>query len=390
MRTRSMTMTESTRVAVLEEAESAQTPEPGGPAAARPRSLGVDPGSSRGRTLVRQSEALASLRASLARSFVAGESWRVLALSGGGQWGAFGAGFLKGWTERGDRPEFRVVTGTSTGSLISTLAFLGSAYDDQLRDQYLSIGGDGDVFEKRFLLTALFTSSLYKTGPLRRRVEAVITPEIIRAVADEAARGRRLFVGAVDLDRGIFKPFDLTEIASRGGESARRDYVEALMASTAIPVLFPPVIIGDSTYVDGGIRRNIFAKAITAEVGRLAGGTGGPGEATIYCLVNGALNTGSRQVPRKVLDIARRTVDVLLDESTDGNLLRIYLQAQKASPPLQFRMTCIPATMCNAVGSEENQFDPQLMRCLYDEGRRFAREDPAPWRTEPPLEESVP
>ena len=52
---------------------------------------------------------------------------QVLALSGGGQWGAFGAGFLKGWTRHGDRPAaFQVVTGTSTGSLQATFAFLGA------------------------------------------------------------------------------------------------------------------------------------------------------------------------------------------------------------------------------------------------------------------------
>jgi hypothetical protein len=53
-------------------------------------------------------------------------------------------------------------------------------------------------------------------------------------------------------------------------------------------------------------------------------------------------------------------------------------------------MTLIPPAMCNAVETKENEFDPQLMRCLYDEGRRFAREDPQPWRPEPPLEASVP
>jgi predicted acylesterase/phospholipase RssA len=369
---------------------STAAPAPSGPSAERVRALGVDPNSPRGRAQTAQLEASESFRTSLRRSFVAGEPWYALALSGGGQWGAFGAGFLKGWTERGDRPQFRVVTGTSTGSLISTFAFLGSTYDDQLGKAYLDIKGDDDIFNKRFLLTALFSSSLYTTGPLRRRLEATITPEVMKAVADEGARGRQLYVGAVDLDAGTFKAFNLTEIAGRGGEQARRDYVDALMASTAIPVLFPPVTIGAATFVDGGIRRNIFAEAVAAELRALGLQRAAPRESTMYCLVNGSLNVGYRQVPRKLLDTARRTVDVLLDESTDGNLLRIYLQAHQATPSLQFRMTLIPPAMCNAVGSEENQFDPALMRCLYDEGRRFAREDPEPWRAEPPLDVSQP
>ncbi len=48
-----------------------------------------------------------------------------LAISGGGANGAYGAGILVGWTEAGDRPEFTVVTGISTGALTAPFAFLG-------------------------------------------------------------------------------------------------------------------------------------------------------------------------------------------------------------------------------------------------------------------------
>ncbi len=358
---------------------------PSGPAAEKTRSLGIDPESARGRARALQEDALTSFRASLGRSLATRGTWQYLALSGGGQWGAFGAGFMKGWTERRDRPEFRMVTGTSTGSLIATFAFLGSAYDDALGAAYLGIRGDKDVFEKRFFLSALFSDSLATTGPLRRRLEATITPAILEAVAREAGRGRRLYVGAVDVDGGTFKPFDLTQIASRGGEQARKEYVDALMASTAIPVMFPGVEIAGVTYVDGGLRRNIFLEVVASEVLRLQKEGSAPPDASIYCLINGTLNVGSVQVPRNLLDVARRSVDILLDESTDGNLLRIYLQASKMTPPPAFRITMIPPNMCSAVGSEENKFDPQLMRCLYDEGFKFAKEHPDPWRKEPPL-----
>jgi predicted acylesterase/phospholipase RssA len=88
----------------------------------------------------RQVEALAPAREALRRSLSTPGRVQVLALSGGGQWGAFGAGFLKGWTQAGDRPaEFQVVTGTSTGSLQATFAFLGRDYDDRLGRAYLDI-----------------------------------------------------------------------------------------------------------------------------------------------------------------------------------------------------------------------------------------------------------
>jgi predicted acylesterase/phospholipase RssA len=281
-----------------------------------------------------------------------------------------------------------VVTGTSTGSLIATFAFLGPAHDDEVRNAYLGIRGDHDVFDKRFLLTALFSDGLATTGPLRRRLETFITPAIVAAVARERDRGRRLYVGAVDIDQGIFQPWDLTEIASAGGEAARRRYIDTLMASAAIPVAFSPITIDGVTYVDGGVRRNIFLQLITEEVRRKRVAGEGVGEATVYALVNGTLNVGAKRVKKRLLDVARRSVDILLDESTDGNLFRIHLQAQKEG--LRFLMTRIPPDMCGAVGSPEDQFDPALMACLYADGRRFAREDQSPWREEPPLESQVP
>jgi hypothetical protein len=99
-------------------------------------------------------------------------------------------------------------------------AFLGPGYDDALRDAYLEIAGDDDVFEKRFRLLVLFRDSLYTTEPLRRRLEAAITSDVLAKVAEEAGRGRRLLVGAVDIDRGVFNAFDLTAIARDGGEEA--------------------------------------------------------------------------------------------------------------------------------------------------------------------------
>jgi predicted acylesterase/phospholipase RssA len=342
----------------------------------------------RGRARALQKRELDPVRAELKRSLSVAKP-QILALSGGGQWGAFGAGFLKGWTKRGDRPEaFQVVTGTSTGSLISTFAFLGKDYDDEVGQAYLEIRGDADVMDKRFLLTAFFKDALATTGPLRRLIERHITAEVVSKVAAEAAKGRRLYVGAVDIDLGVFKPFDLTDIASRGGASARKDFIDALMASAAIPVAFPPVAIGGRSYVDGGIRRNVFLELVADEMRRLRLERGlAPVDATAYCLVNGSLDVGALHVKRRVLDIAKRSVDVLLDESADGNLLRIYLQAQKAQ--MRFLTTRVPADMCQIEKSGEDQFDPRLMQCLHEQAQVFAQRDDA-WATEPPLQEALP
>lgn len=88
-----------------------------------------------------------------------------LAISGGGDAGAFGAGLLVGWTAHGTRPEFKVVTGVSTGALIAPFAYLGPRYDDTLRQVYTSIGPK-DVYAARSMLAALTSDGLADNRPL--------------------------------------------------------------------------------------------------------------------------------------------------------------------------------------------------------------------------------
>jgi predicted acylesterase/phospholipase RssA len=266
---------------------------------------------------------------------------------------------------------------------------LGPDCDDALGEAYLSIRGDADIFSDNKILGFIFGDALSSTAPLRKRLDRSITPQMIAKVAEEARQGRRLYVGSVGLDDGTFKPWDLTAIALQGGEAARQRYIDALMASTAIPVAFPPMVIDGVAYVDGGTRRNIFLQVVAEEAERLKRNeASAPTRTTVYSLVNGMLDVGHQNVKRKVLDIAKRSVDILLDESTGGNLFRIYLLAQKKG--FEFQMAKIPPKACPVEGSAENQFDPNLMKCLYAEGVRYARDEAEPWKNEPPFEDAKP
>ena len=75
-------------------------------------------------------------------------SYPLLAISGGGSNGAFGAGFLCGWTESGTRPDFKVVTAVSTGSLQAPLAFLGPDYDHILRAIFTTHGTE-EIYQRK-------------------------------------------------------------------------------------------------------------------------------------------------------------------------------------------------------------------------------------------------
>ncbi len=337
------------------------------------------------------------LRSKLSRAIAtaASRDFHFLALSGGGQWGAFGAGFLKGWTEAGTRPAFDLVTGTSTGSMLSTFAFLGPSYDDRLGEAFLGITGNSDIFDDYFVLTLPFHDSLASTKPLERRLEAFISPQEISRVASEGQTGRQLFVGAVRLNSGSFEALSLTDIAAiMPQDEARRRYIRALMASTAIPVKFPPVPIRDvevdvpaaekdEVYVDGGVRRNIFFREFLATLrDHREGGRAIPTKSTIYCLVNGDRRVAPATVTDWLIPIAKRAVAILLREATEGNLFRICLEAVREQA--EFRVVSVPPETCATLvaGSGEDDFDPQVIRCLYDAGRALAK-TPNPWSSDP-------
>jgi predicted acylesterase/phospholipase RssA len=266
-----------------------------------------------------------------------------------------------------------VVTGVSTGSLIATFAFLGPCWDHQLEEFYTTTE-TSDVMQTRRLLALPFSDSLADTAPLRRRLEQHVTDSLLAEVAKEYAAGRRLLVGTVNLDLGVFTPWDLTEIAASDAPDKRRLYIDVLMASAAIPVQFPPVLIGSFMHADGGTRRNIFVEEIVAQVKRqraavtaLRQNAVEPG--VFYLLVNGEMVPGWQCVDDRIIPIARRGVELLLNEALLGNLMRAYLRAQEDN--WGFRLWAVPNGTCTGVGSGA-LFDPTFMRCLFDAGRADA------------------
>lgn len=218
----------------------------------------------------------------------------VLVLSGGSQQGAFGAGFLKGWADHplraGTLPRFRLVTGISTGSLQSTFAFLGRT-DVPLREYRIAGEGallqplvKGRLDDKPFSAgRSLATKgTLSRLTPLRARLNDLITPEVMGAVAREAAAGRKLLVGAVEMGTGEMAIFDLTKAAQiyaerepgnpAGAEQMRQCYIEALLASSSVPMQADPVFIDNRLYIDGGARFGVLvdltAKSFEAAIAR--------------------------------------------------------------------------------------------------------------------------
>jgi predicted acylesterase/phospholipase RssA len=252
---------------------------------ARVRFLGIDPDS-----FDRRADSVVEAVSDAAH----GGPVNVLALSGGGAGGAFGAGALVGMTRRGDRPVFHVVTGVSVGALLAPFAFLGPEWDPELLEGFadgripnlLRLGGP----------TILFRSSVYPGGPLRSFVDRLVTQRLVDAVADEAATGRLLLVATTDLDKQETVIWDLGAVAAVGGEAARALFRDVLVASASIPGIFPPVLIHvhdgkqqyEEMHVDGATTVPFFVAPEIAQLdaGRVLDLHGG----SIFVLVNGALS----------------------------------------------------------------------------------------------------
>ena len=170
-----------------------------------------------------------------------GQPVNILALSGGGAEGAFGAGALVGLTRSASRPQFSVVTGVGAGALIAPYAFLGPDWDDQLVEVYTS--GRAEYLLQSRGLGMLFGSSVYSGTPLKQLVDRYATDALIQAVAHEASTGRLLLVATTDVGTGEPVLWDLGSIAMNGGPGAGALFRDVLVASASVPGMFPPVVI---------------------------------------------------------------------------------------------------------------------------------------------------
>ncbi len=309
-----------------------------------------------------------------------------LALSGGGAKGAFGAGFLNGWTDSGGRPKFKIVTGISTGALIAPLAFLGSEYDYKLRENYTTIRTK-DILNVQGLLgfgilSVLFGESYASTEPLQNMIADMITPEVLDAIAREHEKGRKLYIATTNLDAQRPVAWDMGAIASSGHRDALKLFRKVMLASASIPGAFPPVYFDveidgkkyDEMHVDGGVIAGVFGYGFT-----LFTKAQDKGMCSFYVIKNGKLDVEADQVRRHVFPISARSFSTLMKAQSWSDMLRLHNNAQRDN--VEFNYISLPYNY-EAKGNE--MFDPEEMKRLYDLGYSIATSD-SPWQKEIPL-----
>jgi hypothetical protein len=317
-----------------------------------------------------------------------GNNTTFLALSGGADNGAFGAGLLNAWTEMGTRPEFTSVTGISTGALSAPFAFLGSDYDDELLMMYGGFPAKR-IFRLRGWLSILPQASVADTAPLAEVIAQFVDEELLAEVAREHRRGRRLVAQTSHLDAQRAVVWDLGAIAASGAPNALDVFRKVLLASASVPVAFPPVLfkveidgqIYDEMHVDGGVVSQ--ATALTAwqeEIDdEISHQPGGPGTLKIYIVRNGRIAPESEAVEYGLLDIAGRSVSTLIKSQGIGDLLSTYAAARIRGG--DYYLTWIGEGF---VHEYPGPFDPDYMSALSDYGYNLMKSGNA-WVRKPPI-----
>ena len=308
-----------------------------------------------------------------------------LAISGGGQNGAFGAGLLLGWTAAGTRPEFTAVTGVSTGALIAPFAFLGPAYDAPLKELYTEITTK-DILTQRNVLTGLTSDAMADTKPLQALIKKYITPEVMEALAGEYRKGRRLNVGTTNLDAGRPVIWHITRIAASGHPKALELIHKVLLGSASIPVAFPPVFFNvevngqhyDELHVDGGAASQLILYPIAVDWSRVLEKLKVKGTPRVYVILNSRYKPAWQAVTPSVASIAARSIDSLLRTQGIGDLHRAYLATKRDG--ISFRLAHIPDEFDEV---PKEPFDKEYMGKLFDLGYKLAKSG-YPWETAPP------
>lgn len=330
---------------------------------------------------------LETLASQQARSGVAQEA--VLAISGGADNGAFGAGLLNAWTDRGDRPEFVIVTGVSTGALSAPFAFLGASYDDALREVYGGLPPER-IFVRRSLFGILRSNSVADDGPLAELIAAFVDDAFLADVAAEHRRGRRLFVQTTHLDAQRPVIWDMGRIAESDAPNAGAVFQQVLLASASVPGAFPPVLIEvshdgrrfDELHVDGGVVSEFTTpeawESTMDVISRAEGRRSDGAPPKLFLVRNGRVTPEPAATANSFFGVASRSLSTLLKFHGVGDMDRAFEVARDRG--LAYRATWIRDDFS---APRPGPFQPAYMAALFDYGYRRMQNDDV-WSDEPP------
>jgi hypothetical protein len=338
------------------------------------------------------SERLAEYTAAHADYYQAHQSYpplNYLAISGGANDGAFGAGFLSGWSASGSRPDFAIVTGVSTGALIAPFVFIGPQYDGELRKLYTNTSTNGIFESSLFKVLQGLSGGLAVTdnAPLVKMIDANITPDVVAAIAAEHRKGKRLFIGTTNMEaqRGVI--WDIGAIASSGNPAALGLIRKIVLASVSVPGIFEPVFIGvqvgdkhyDEIHADGGVVNQVFIYPLKLKRSVIDAFNRYHLERRLYVLRNGKIVPQYAPLQLSLFGLTSRSLETFTKYQGLGDLYRLYLSSQRDG--VDFNLVYIPDTFD---AQSKQLFDPAYMSQLYDTGYSLGLHADQAWQKKPP------
>jgi len=319
----------------------------------------------------------------------------ILILSGGGSKGAFGSGFLEGWgtIPNGEfaRPDFDMVTGVSTGALIAPFAFVGTSESYTTIVQFYENPEPNWVKKRGMLFFKPHHVSLFNDCHLQEMIRSAIDESLVDSLAAASAEDRLLLVGATNLDAGKGRIFNLGLEAEAAMEDGIFDRIGTiLIASAAIPGVFPPVIIDGMLYADGGATSNLFVTGFSAGEGPMARFSDRHPDAPlpkvrVWVVVNGKFQPEPAVTQPTWVAVAGRSLGTLISSeeifalSLIKDMVRVAATVHGAD--VELRMVAIPEDA--PAGKANDLFDKAYMLELEKLGRTMGA-DPSSWTTEIP------
>lgn len=323
------------------------------------------------------------------------DTYDMLLLSGGGDWGVFGAAFLRGWGDNAEmpRPEFDYVAGISTGAYISTYTISG-APERYARMEELYLNFDPASIHSFNPLGAIVSllekaPSILDSSVLRDMVEKSIDDELIEDIVAADDERRSLVIGAVNLDMGAFNAFEIgSEL--KAAEDPRERLVSILLASSAIPALLKPVEIDGDLYVDGGAAVGVPIFRVDAiqnvqKIWRSRRGKEKPPKVRFWVLLNNKIGVRPMVTQTRWSDVLLRSYKVALQTSLVPPIFALSEEVEKVDAQedmeIEVRWTAIPEEFDG--GPATSAFEPSAMQALSALGDRMGR-DANSWREDPP------
>lgn len=318
-------------------------------------------------------------RAMVRRTARAPVTLRVLVLSAGGQYGAYGAGFLTGWSQNkaAPRPSFDLVTGVSAGAILAPVAQAGSEFDPLL-EPWRGLS-DADVLRRLNPLRLIASPAVTDASPLEQLVERQLTDPLIARLARQDAAKARTLISAVDLESARAQVFDLGAVSGSDlpVTQKRRCLTEAILASAAVPGLFPPRNIDGRLYVDGGLRDQLFLASLEEARAAVARDTGRRVDVDVRVVLNGALDLPDGPVEDRLPNYFIRSTQILSDEVLRNSVRRVIAFA--AARPGWTLHGVVGRVNLDPCGEESGAFDACVTRTLFDAGLSDGRAVPIRW-----------